>query len=69
MPPMLRAPKMGWTGCSLVDMQRGEPPWQPVPVSIDGNGGARETIKFLTRQQVSYSMEFTLPNRALRITS
>jgi len=26
MPPMLRAPKMGWTGCSLVDMQRGEPP-------------------------------------------
>ena len=50
--------------CSVVNH-----PGQPVPVSIDGNGGARETIRFLTRQQVSYSMEFTLPNRALRITS
>ena len=69
MPARLMAAKMDWTGCRLVDIQRVNHLRQPVPVSIDGNGGAKEMIKFLTCQRVSYSMKFTLPNSMLRITS
>ena len=42
-------------------------PGRRVLVRIDGAGGTKETIEFLTRRRVSYSVGFTLPEHTPQI--
>ena len=45
----------------------GPRPGRRVLVRIDGAGGTKETIEFLTRRRVSYSAGFTLPDHTPQI--
>ncbi|OMG25252.1 hypothetical protein BKH36_11715 [Actinomyces naeslundii] len=45
----------------------GPRPGRRVLVRIDGAGGTKETIEFLARRRVSYSVGFTLPEHTPQI--
>ena len=52
---------------ALDQAELGPRPGRRVLVRIDGAGGTKETIEFLARRRVSYSVGFTLPEHTAQI--